>query len=364
MAMVDVFVGNFTVIDTDLYELWLSGYSAHDASAVLQKRGVLHNMGVGFQDLVSDTQDNYRLFINLEKLLKDPAKLGEQHLYQLDPQTQKLLIERYYQFDAVVVREVLGKKLSSRNRKDLDDVCEKTRVPLRSCRRQFDNLKRVFKTVEDLTGTLVENIQAHYLVSEVLAKEYAAIVFIANNRFETGKKKLSHLTFYDFVHCATSLIANWSYTAKDSKGREDMDVDLDRRFLQDLREFKILLDKENLDEHKSLVLNATKTALPKRIHQDLDDNFKNMSKAIVNIAYGLNHSKEARDIFIDLVEKIIEPCMQGRWLKDELNTVLLAYRDVYPQLEAFRHRNLSRHKVVWDRYMNTLTSCIVQLYHS
>ncbi|XP_033736195.1 acidic fibroblast growth factor intracellular-binding protein-like [Pecten maximus] len=364
MAMVDVFVGNFTVIDTDLYDLWLSGYSAQDASTVLQKRGVLYNMGVGFQDLVSDTQDNYRLFINLEKLLKDPTKLAEQHLYQLDPQTQKLLIERYYKFDALVVREVLGKKLSSRNRKDLDEVCEKTRVPLRSCRRQFDNLKRVFKTVEDLTGSLVDNIQAHYLVSEVLAKEYAAIVFIANNRFETGKKKLCHLTFYDFVHCATCMIANWSYTSKDSLGHEDMDVDLDRRFLQDLREFKILLDKESLDEHKSLVLSATKGTLPKKIHQDLDDNFKNMSKAIVNIAYGLNHSKEARDIFIDLVEKIIEPCMQGRWLKDELNVVLTAYRDVCPQLDVFRHRNLSRHKVVWERYMNTLTSCIVQIYHS
>lgn len=69
-------------------------FSANDASSVLQKRGVLHNMGVSFQDLVCDTQDNYRLFINLEKLLKDPPKLAEQHLYQLDPQTRKHLIER------------------------------------------------------------------------------------------------------------------------------------------------------------------------------------------------------------------------------------------------------------------------------
>lgn len=364
MAVVDVFVGNFTVIDTDLYDLWLNGYSANDASSVLQKRGVLHNMGVSFQDLVCDTQDNYRLFINLEKLLKDPPKLAEQHLYQLDPQTRKHLIERYYRFDATVVREVLGKKLSSRNRKDLDDVYEKTRVPLRSCRRQFDNLKRVFKTVEDLLGSLVENIQTHYLVSEALAKEYAAIVFIANNRFETGKKKLNQLTFSDFVHCATSMIANWSYSAQDCKGHEDMDVDLDRRFLQDLREFKVLLEKENLDEHKSLVLNATRSTLPKKIHQDLDDNFKTLSKAIVNIAYGLNHSKEARDIFIDLVEKIIEPCMQGRWLREELNIVLTAYRDACPQLDIFRNRNLARHKIVWDRYMNTLVTCIVQMYHS
>lgn len=43
---------------------------------------------------------------------------------------------RYYQFDSVVVREILGRKLSSRNRKDMDDVSEKTRIPIRSCRRQ------------------------------------------------------------------------------------------------------------------------------------------------------------------------------------------------------------------------------------
>ena len=43
---------------------------------------------------------------------------------------------RYYQFDDAVIREILGKKLSSRNRKDLDDVNEKTKVSLRSCRRQ------------------------------------------------------------------------------------------------------------------------------------------------------------------------------------------------------------------------------------
>ena len=39
-------------------------------------------------------------------------------------------------FDSSVVRELLGKKLTTRQRNSLDDVSEKTRVPLRSCRRQ------------------------------------------------------------------------------------------------------------------------------------------------------------------------------------------------------------------------------------
>lgn len=34
------------------------------------------------------------------------------------------------------------------------------------------------------------------------SRDYAAIVFFANNRFETGKKKLLYLTFQDFAFCA------------------------------------------------------------------------------------------------------------------------------------------------------------------
>jgi len=43
---------------------------------------------------------------------------------------------RYYEFDSVIVREILGKKLTTRFRNALDDISEKTHIPLRSCRRQ------------------------------------------------------------------------------------------------------------------------------------------------------------------------------------------------------------------------------------
>lgn len=45
-----------------------------------------------------------------------------------------LKLSRFYALDDSVVREIIGKKLSGRNRKDLDDVEEKTSVLLRSCR--------------------------------------------------------------------------------------------------------------------------------------------------------------------------------------------------------------------------------------
>lgn len=84
--------------------------------------------------------------------------------------TQVIICFRYYEFDDVVIRELLGKKITSKSRKDMDEVAEKTGITLKSCRRQYDNVKRVFKVVEDLPGSLAANIKQHFLLSDDLAK--------------------------------------------------------------------------------------------------------------------------------------------------------------------------------------------------
>lgn len=87
------------------------------------------------------------------------------------------------------MREVLGKKLSKGTKKDLDDIGTKTGITLKSYWRQSDNFKRVLKVVEEMKDSLVDNTQQHFLLFERLARDYAAIVFFANNRFETEKEK-------------------------------------------------------------------------------------------------------------------------------------------------------------------------------
>ena len=48
---------------------------------------------------------------------------------QIDPPTQHQLIERYYALDELLCRELLGlKKLSSRVRKDLDEIADRVKV--------------------------------------------------------------------------------------------------------------------------------------------------------------------------------------------------------------------------------------------
>jgi len=362
MSPVDVLVGNYTIIDFDLFHLWLNGCTVQECCVIQQQQGVLQGTGAGFEELISDTKDHFRLFVALETLLKNPPRFGEQTLYQIDCETQKTLIEKYYQFDDVVVRELLGKKLSTKDRNNLDDVNEKTRVPLRSCRRQFDNVKRVFKTVEEMPGSLEKNIQTHYLVSDDLAKKYASIVFMANHRFETGKKKLMHLTFDDFMFSATHMITNWSYSAAECDNHEDMDVDLDRLFLQELRDLKMLTDKEWLDEQKNYVLIHLKASLTRKKLSDLDENFKSLSKSIINIAYGLNHSKDTRNFFLDVTEKMVDTCMQMNLTYEDMKAFLQSYKDGGKKLTVLR--SLPNLVTIWERYMNTFIICTLKLYHT
>ena len=63
----------------------------------------------------------------------------------------------------------------------MEEISEKTGVSLKSCRRQYDNVKRVFKTVEDLPGSLVTNIKQHFLLPEELAKYvqmFSSIIYL------------------------------------------------------------------------------------------------------------------------------------------------------------------------------------------
>ena len=99
-------------------------------------------------------------------------------------------MEQYYALDSSVARELLGRKLTSRLRKDLDEVADKTGVSLRSCRRQFDNIKRVLvltfylsilsvvlliqvhRGVEEQQGVFLSNIKSQFLLPDNLAERY------------------------------------------------------------------------------------------------------------------------------------------------------------------------------------------------
>ena len=110
------------------------------------------------------------------------------------------MIESYHSLDPGFSREILGRKLNSKLRKDLDEVSEKTGILVRSCRRQFDNIKKVFKAVEDVAPkNYVNTILNTFELSKSLAEKYAALVFAGSISQFHEKKNCFWIKFHEFV---------------------------------------------------------------------------------------------------------------------------------------------------------------------
>jgi hypothetical protein len=63
-----------------------------------------------------------------------------------------------------------------------------------------------------------------------------------------NKRKMQFLTFPDLYHCANCMMSLWTYQFT---GSEYFDTDLDREFLLELPECRILLENEK--HHKQYV---------------------------------------------------------------------------------------------------------------
>jgi hypothetical protein len=64
-----------------------------------------------------------------------------------------------------VARELVGRgqKMTAKLRKDLDTISDKTGIPLKSCLRQYDNIKRIYK---------VMYLKRKYLTSKIVGQEF------------------------------------------------------------------------------------------------------------------------------------------------------------------------------------------------
>lgn len=368
MEDIDVFYMDPSFIDLQVYDLWLQGFSENEATQRRESDDVFKNHSASHAIIASDTHDQFRMFYIVERFLQSPPMLDRQMLLQITPDVQDILIEKYYQFDKEVVRELLGKKLTGRLRKDLDDVSEKTNIPLKSCRRQFDNVKNVLRAVEEIEGGgLADTIKKLFLLSDTLARQYACICFMAINKIETGKKRLLYLTFDDLTFCAEQMLDHWTVGSVEGSTAADVGdtgAEFDRVFLQELRDLKVFVnDREIVEEHKSLVCSDITKKFTKKLAKSVEGNFKNLSRSLLNIAASLIHSKEVKDVLSDFVEKFIEPCKQLEWDSNETEIFLGSLVDTCSKLDSLYKSNLDRLIPVYSRFMTVSQQCIVRMYH-
>jgi hypothetical protein len=165
----DVFVAYPPLVDSVVYSLWLRGVPLeqvafrHDEREAPQEGAALD----------ADTADQYRLFAMLEPFLMEPSTLWRQQVFPLSGSVRRALLDGYFGFDDPVFREFVGKKLSAKTRRELDEISERTGVSPRSCRRQFENLRRVQKAVEETPADLTGAIRQSFHLSTEMSRQAA-----------------------------------------------------------------------------------------------------------------------------------------------------------------------------------------------
>lgn len=204
-------------INEEIYSLWLAGHNANDA-LLIRMRTSIDLPGLGddrtLQELLwRDTVDQYRLYEGLDHYLMQPSLFRSQLLFQIPPMQQHYMIECYYKLDRKVARWLVGKKLTAKLQKDLDEISDVAQCTLKSCRRQLENLRRIYSAMEDrnFQGIACQSISEQFLISESLASKYACVMFLQHARLEIHPTHAvtGFLTWQDLLFIAALLMVHW-----------------------------------------------------------------------------------------------------------------------------------------------------------
>ncbi|KAI9593813.1 acidic fibroblast growth factor binding-domain-containing protein [Syncephalis fuscata] len=297
-------------IDPTICQCWLTGLSIKEA---IQR------------------ERRHRPQLSIELLSKQTPWIHGNVAFSAPPGVKRRLIHGYYRLDEPVVRELFGKKLSSRLRRDLEPISSRNRIPMVSCRRQFDNVKRIYKQVEDLEGRpLCAEIEQRFLLPPELAGRYTNILFACIIDLTPANRSESPNTNDEQIHLS-ELVTD---TAGHPLGHSfDTLESFDDRLVQDLRELRGLLMSDRLWIER-LSIAATVHGAPKLDTQrntlapnHLLGDFRNLLRIIFTIGSNLTNAKEMRNLFITLLEKIVEPCAAYGWSPAELDTFFTALLD-------------------------------------
>lgn len=109
-----------------------------------------------------------------------------------------------------------------------------------------------------------------------------------------------------------------------------------------------------------------KNSILERAYQELDSNFRSYLRSIITIAVSIHRSRELRNFFLDLTEKLIEPWKMNNWTENQVNHFLPAVTKSVLDLQSYGVSTSSGTEIrcLWDRYMNVLNICLIRMYHN
>lgn len=171
--------------------------------------------------------------------------------------------------------------------------------------------------------------------------------FYSLYRLELSKKRLNCLSFESVKNVSLILMDNWM----------DED-DWDREFLASLKDLKVFLDRDK--EHRNVVCSRLKE-IPELVSPrnlgEIEMGFKVLTRNMLSIGLG---SKDLKDFFVVLIEKIVEPLKQQMMLeRSEVEQFLKAYTESVTD-NVFQVDEVAKNTL--EKYIATLGPCILAVY--
>ena len=424
--------------EEDVFMRWVKGEASDqrvtksDSSSIFQFR---HPAISSFADDLSRIEQ-YRVFDVLEHFMCQPLLLNSQMMIQIPLNVQNFIIQRYWGLNDSVVREIVYKRLN-KSRKDLDDVSDTTGLNLKSVTRQFDNLKRIYTFIEDNQWqcNILGSIQSSFLLDPLLARKYSCVLFLQYSKFNlTSKKRMQRVCGDGLEKCAAltlvflgsdnesfyKSVLNEYFSKVEDKITMDAvsspiiyydvllddescwpivwqifghidTVELDKQMLINLRDLRQILTGEVLDVACNLVKQAVIAKgglIASRRSLDLP-RIRTVLKSLILIGGHLSQTREFRDIFEDILTKVVEYLEEASLTPTEINIFLVccakvpkAFPENYRTLQSFiavtdsrkmsdtslshitNFRNVTRTeqlRIDWLRFLTFSRLCITQL---
>jgi len=407
----DVFVSDPMIIDQILFQYWVEGKEievavemklkeiqqivnddslilARDASGLKQYDPILRKL------FVQDTQDQYRFFDSFEHFMCRPEYLNEQISAQISVSVRHHMNAVYYSLDDDFCRELVGRKLNDKTRTMLDDLSAELEIPLKSIRRQFDNLRRL----ATFLGGVVSNSSNACAVCEInqtmllpwdLAAKYTAFLFLINSRVLLSKRKSAFLTAEDLEFHSIALQVTWgrgtpssshkifntSLMATDQPRKHEegvaavfkdlqvqlgtvLGMEVDRGLHAAIKDVKSINERKVLDKLDE----ALKQHLALSRVQTLRR--KNFLKSFLQIGAGLSQSKEYRDLFEEIV-KIGEYFTEAEFTIAEVDVFFnVLSGNINPSFTNVIKEESEKAECAefWARYVTGIQLCLLKIY--
>lgn len=321
--------------------------------------------------------------------------------------TLQFLIDGYFNFNPKIMREIMGKKFSNKIRKDLDEIAERIPgVKIFNCRRHFENLFTICKTVKlqgkqivDSGKTVSQFIQTQFRLNAPLAEQYTILAFLCHHQIDTDKRKLKDLQFEDVQQMTKCIMEVWimtqpsnpliqiqqqpsqsstvtnitpmtvsssniptSSTNNSNEGNSNqsdpLKLTMDFGFLKDLKS-STMSREDDFEDVKLFIAGGLFSKISEKKLDLLRDKLYGIVKALLSTGADFGQPRDFQDVFLDILEKFVEPLYRVLKLEDVGEILLLCHlieQGFYTNKVLYDPKLSSN----WEKFMKVI-SCLTEV---